>query len=77
MDYKEMQEELRKMLSQVETISEKHTFVRGVIDLVEHEDDLKAMYNWLCNHPNATESEIIMKGLDLNIPRTEPERVIY
>ena len=51
-------------------------FVDGILSLVAHEDDLKDMCDWIDKYPNATESEIICKALDLNIPRTEPERII-
>lgn len=60
----------------VKTISGEIGFVDGILSLVSHEDDLKIMCDWIDKYPNATESEIICKALDLNIPRTEPERVI-
>lgn len=76
MNYEIMQNKLKVMLMKTETISEKKSFVDGVIELVEHKDDLKQMYEWLCSHPDADETEILWKALDLNIPRTEPERVL-
>lgn len=34
------------------------------------------MYDWINKHPDANETEILRKALELNIPRTEPERII-
>lgn len=76
MNYQEMQMKLKQYLLPKNTISDKREFVYGVLSLVAHEDDLKVMYDWIDKHPNATESEIICKALELNIPRTEPERII-
>lgn len=76
MNYQEMQMKLRQYLLSKNTISDKRGFVDGILSLVAHEDDLKIMCDWIDKYPNATESEIICKALDLNIPRTEPERII-
>ncbi|UWO51988.1 hypothetical protein NQ499_06790 [Catenibacterium mitsuokai] len=76
MEYTEMQMELKQFLLTVKTISDTKCFVEGVLSLVAHEDDLKVMYDWIKKHPDANESQILEKALDLNIPRTEPERVI-
>ena len=62
-----MQMKLKQYLLPKNTISDKRGFVDGILSLVAHEDD---------KYPNATESEIICKALELNIPRTEPERII-
>ena len=76
MEYQEMQIKLKQFLLNVETISIKKEFVEGVLSLVAHEDDLKSMYDWICENPNANETEILRKALELNITRTEPERII-
>lgn len=76
MDYQEMRIKLRRFLMSVKTISGEIGFVEGILSLVAHEDDLKIMCDRIDENPDATESEIICKALDLNIPRTEPERVI-
>lgn len=76
MDYQEMRIKLRRFLMSVKTILGEIGFVEGILSLVAHEDDLKIMCDWIDENPDATESEIICKALDLNIPRTEPERVI-
>lgn len=76
MNYKDMQMELKQFLLTVKTISDKREFVEGVLSLVAHEDDLKVMYDWINKHPDANETEILRKALELNIPRTEPERII-
>lgn len=76
MNYQEMQMKLKQYLLPKSTISDKREFVDGILSLVAHEDDLKDMCDWIDKYPNATESEIICKALDLNIPRTEPERII-
>ena len=68
--------ESKQYLLPKNTISDKREFVDGVLRLVAHEDDLKDMCDWIDKHPYATESEIICKALELNIPRTEPERII-
>lgn len=71
-----MQMELKQFLLTVKTISDTREFVEGVLSLVAHEDDLKVMYDWINKHPDANETEILRKALELNIPRTEPERII-
>ena len=76
MNYKDMQMELKQFLLTVKTISDTRGFVEGVLSLVAHEDDLKVMYDWINKHPDANETEILRKALELNIPRTEPERII-
>ena len=76
MDYQEIQIKLKQFLLKVDTISIKREFVDGVLSLVKHEDDLKVMYDWICENPNANETEILRKALELNIPRTEPDRII-
>ena len=76
MNYEDIQNDLKRMLMKVNTISEQKSFVDGVIDLVENEDDLKVMYKWMCCHTKPTETEVLSKALDLNIPRTEPERIV-
>lgn len=76
MNYQEMKMKLRRFLMSVKTVSGEIGFVEGILNLVAHEDDLKIMCDWIDKYPDATESEIICKALDLNIPRTEPERVI-
>ena len=76
MNYQEMQMKLKQYLLPKNTISDKREFVDGILSLVAHEDDLKDMCDWIDKHPYATESEIICKALELNIPRTEPERII-
>ena len=76
MDYQKMQMKLKQYLLPKNTISDKREFVYGVLSLVAHEDDLKVMYDWINKHPDANETEILRKALELNIPRTEPERII-
>lgn len=76
MNYKDMQMELKQFLLTVKTISDTREFVEGVLSLVAYEDDLKVMYDWINKHPDANETEILRKALELNIPRTEPERII-
>lgn len=76
MNYQEMQMKLKQYLLPKNTITDKREFVDGILSLVAHEDDLKIMCDWIDKYPNATESEIICKVLELNIPRTEPERII-
>lgn len=76
MNYQEMQMKLRQYLLPKNTISDKREFVDGVLSLVAHEDDLKVMYDWINKHPDANETEILRKALELNIPRTEPERIM-
>ena len=65
MNYQEMQMKLRQYLLPKNTISDKRGFVDGVLSLVAHEDDLKDMCDWIDKYPDATESEIICKALDL------------
>ena len=76
MNYQEMQMKLKQYLLPKNTISDKRGFVDGILSLVAQEDDLKVMYDWINKHPDANETEILRKALELNIPRTEPERII-
>lgn len=76
MNYQEMQMKLKQYLLPKNAISDKREFVDGVLSLVAHEDDQKVMYDWINKHPDANETEILRKALELNIPRTEPERII-
>jgi hypothetical protein len=76
MDYSEMQMKLKQFLLPKKTITDKREFVDGILSLVSHPDDLKEMCDWIDECPDANESEIICKALELNIPRTEPERII-
>ena len=71
-----MQLKLKQYLLPKNTISDKREFVDGVLSLVAHEDDLKVMYDWVNKHSDANETEILRKALELNIPRTEPEKII-
>lgn len=71
-----MQMKLKQYLLPKNTISDKRGFVDGILSLVAHGDDLKVMYDWINKHPDANETEILRKALELNIPRTEPERII-
>ena len=66
MNYQEMQMKLKQYLLPKNTISDKRGFVDGILSLVAHEDDLKDMCDWIDKYPNATESEITCKALDLN-----------
>lgn len=73
MRYESQKEELTAILKSIRNESE---FVDGILDLLENEEDLNTMYNWIKVRPKITEPEVIKAALDLNIPRTEPERVI-
>ncbi|RHM59662.1 hypothetical protein [Coprobacillus sp. AF33-1AC] len=73
MSYENEKKELIKILESIRNESE---FVDGILDLLENEEDLDTMYKWIKDRPKVTEPEVIKMALDLNIPRTEPERVI-
>lgn len=43
-------------------------------ELSKNANEIKT--DWINKHPDANETEILRKALELNIPRTEPERII-
>ena len=43
-------------------------------ELSKNANEIKT--DWINKHPDANETEILRKALELSIPRTEPERII-